>query len=53
LIIYVGNLPTSWNDDDIIQYFSQYGKIIDAKLIKKMGSFNGSALVKFCSLTDA
>jgi RNA recognition motif-containing protein len=53
LIIYVGNLPTSWNDDDIIQYFSQYGKIIDAKLIKKMGAFNGSALVKFYSLTDA
>jgi RNA recognition motif-containing protein len=49
----VGNLPPSWNDNDIIQYFSQYGKIIDAKLIRKMNSFNGSALVKFFSLTDA
>lgn len=53
LIIYVGNLPLSWNDEDIKEYFSQYGKIIESRLIQKMGAFTGSALVKFESLSDA
>jgi RNA recognition motif-containing protein len=35
LIVYVGNLPTSWKEDDIWKFFEEFGKILDVKLIKK------------------
>lgn len=53
LIIYVGNLPTSWKDTDIWTFFEEYGKILDVKLIRKNYGFTGSALVKFMSLSQA
>lgn len=34
-------------------YFSQYGSIIESRVIRKMGKSTGSALVKFYSLSDA
>lgn len=53
LIVYVGNLPTSWKEDDIWKFFEEFGKILDVKLIKKNSFFTGSSLVKFQSLSNA
>ena len=53
LIIYAGNLPLSWDENDIKKFFEQYGNIIESRQIKRIGSFTGSALVKFSCLTDA
>jgi RNA recognition motif-containing protein len=53
LIVYVGNLPTSWKEDDIWKFFEEFGKILDVKLIRKNYGFTGSSLVKFGSLTNA
>lgn len=53
LIVYVGNLPTSWKEDDIWKFFEEFGKILDVKLIRKNYGFTGSSLVKFASLTNA
>lgn len=53
IIVYVGNLPTSWKEDDIWKFFEEYGKILDVKLIRKNNAFTGSSLVKFASLTNA
>lgn len=53
LIVYVGNLPTSWKENDIWKFFEEFGKILDVKLIRKNSLFTGSALVKFASLSDA
>ena len=53
LIVYVGNLPTSWKEDDIWKFFEEFGKILDVKLIRKNSAFTGSAHVKFASLGNA
>ena len=51
--MYVGNLPGSWNEEEIKDYFSVYGTILDVKLMKKNQNLMGSALVKFKSLSQA
>jgi len=53
IIVYVGNLPTDWKEEDIWKFFEEYGKILDVKLIRKNGLFTGSSLVKFSSLSNA
>ena len=53
LIVYVGNLPITWSEDEIRKFFQNWGQILDVKLMKKNQRFMGSALVKFKSLTDA
>lgn len=53
LIVYVGNLPVSWTEDDIRKFFEEYGQILDVTLMKKNQKFMGSALVKFRSLNSA
>ncbi len=49
----MGNLPTSWKEDDIWKFFEKFGKILDVKLIKKNSAFTGTSLVKFASLGNA
>lgn len=51
--MYVGNLPLSWNEEDITNYLGKFGVILDVKLIRKNDKFTGAALVKFKSLSDA
>ena len=53
LIVYVGNLPTSWRENDIRNFFEEYGKINSVELIKRNKGFSGSALVSFGSLSKA
>ena len=53
LIVYVGNLPLSWNEEDITNYLGKFGVILDVKLIRKNDKFTGASLVKFKSLSDA
>lgn len=53
LTLYIGNMPKTWTKEDIKNYFSNYGIILDVTLINKNKQFSGAALVKFSSLTDA
>ena len=53
LIIYVENLPITWKEEDIRTFFEEFGKILEVKLIRKSGTFTGSSLVKFASLSKA
>lgn len=53
LIIYAGNLPLSWDEEDIKKFFGLYGNIIESRQIKRIGAFTGSALVKFQFLSNA
>ena len=53
LTLYIGNLPKTWNEDNIKSYFNTYGTILKVQVIKKHRKFSGAAMVQFSSLTDA
>ena len=53
IMLYIGNLPKTWNEENIKSYFSSYGTIGKVQIIKKYKKFSGAALVEFSSLTDA
>lgn len=53
ITLYIGNLPKTWNEDNIKSYFTVYGPIGKVHIIKKYKKFTGAAYVQFMSMADA
>lgn len=53
--LYIGNLPYSATEDQLREMFSQFGEIVDLKLItdKMSGRSRGIAFVEFSKEEDA
>lgn len=53
--IYVGNLPYRVNEYDLKKYFSKYGQVIDARVVKhsKTNRSKGYAFLTFASAKEA
>ena len=55
LKLFVGQIPKSWHEKEVSDYFSKYGEILESQIIRdpKSGNHKGCAFVKFASMTCA
>ena len=46
--LFVGQVPIAWKDDDIIRYFSKFGPVLEARVIRDKfdGTHRGCAFLK-------
>lgn len=53
--LYVGNLPYSMTSDSLKQMFSEFGEIVDARIItdRQSGRSKGFGFVEFANEADA
>lgn len=51
--VYVKGLPPNWTHDDLKVYFSQFGHIIECRLLHANKSTSSGALIRFLSDTEA
>lgn len=53
--LYIGNLSYQTSEDDLMQHFTQYGKINEVKIIKnnRTGRSKGYAFVRYSKTEDA
>lgn len=47
LTIYCGNLPLTWQQQDLLKLLQPFGNILEIRLALKNNKFSGIAYVKF------
>ncbi|KAL4497275.1 hypothetical protein ABPG72_011210 [Tetrahymena utriculariae] len=54
LKLFVGQLPKTWEKEQVKDFFSKFGRIYEVQIIRdNKGQHKGCAFVKFASMTDA
>jgi nucleolin len=51
--LYVGSLPFEAKEDEIKEYFSEYGEIASIKMLQRNGKYSGRSFVVFKNVKDA
>ena len=52
--IFIGKIPKTWSEEEVLDFFKRFGKIQDAQVIRdNIGSHRGCAFVTFYSMTEA
>lgn len=53
--LFVGQVPRSWKDENVLKYFKNFGTILDAKIIRDKfdGTHRGCAFLKCASFHEA
>ena len=51
--MFVGQITKQWNEDQLIDFFKEYGDILEAQIIRnhKTQESKGCAFIKFASMT--
>jgi RNA recognition motif-containing protein len=52
--LFVGQIPKIWKEEEILEFFQQFGKVQDAQIIRDpQGIHRGCAFITFLSITEA